>query len=199
MGPGLLDIDPTVLLPPPGSHNSLRMCLEIPFQSLPSPVRFGSGRCGSSRVGTRAFKKSYQRNCASRPGRQVASATPKRFLSRLAFVRPGSDPPASENLFGDVLQPAPLRLVRTFRLGQFFDAKVTTHFAAEVCIFRALRKLCLPEMPQSRISPWGNIVSLAEFPIYWPSAIFKWILKNVCFIKVKRYISDRLLAGGGVG
>ena len=111
------------------------MCLEIPFQSLPSPVRFGSGRCGSSRVGTRAFKKSYQRNCASRPGRQVASATPKRFLSRLAFVRPGSDPPASENLFGDVSQPAPLRLVRTFRLGQFFEAKVTTHFAAEVCIF----------------------------------------------------------------
>ena len=71
MGPGLLDIDPTVLLfspPPPGSPDSLSMCLEILFQSLPSPVRFGSGRCGSSRVGTRAFKKSYQRNCASRPG-----------------------------------------------------------------------------------------------------------------------------------
>jgi len=125
----------TFFTPPPGSHNSHRMCLEIPFQSLPSPVRFGSGWCGPSRVGTRAFKKSYQRNCASRPGRQVASATPKRFLSRLAFVRPGSDPPASKSLFGDVSQPAPLRLVRTFRLGQFLEANVTTHFAAEVCIF----------------------------------------------------------------
>ena len=81
MGARLLDIDPTVLLfspPPPGSHNSLRMCLEIPFQSLPSPVRFGSGRRGPSLVRTRAFKKSYQRNCASRPGGQVASATSKR-------------------------------------------------------------------------------------------------------------------------
>ena len=65
----------------------------------------------------------------------MASATPKRFLSGLAFVRLGSDPPASKNLFRDVSQPAPVRLVRTFRLGQFFEAKVTTHFAAEVRIF----------------------------------------------------------------
>ena len=65
----------------------------------------------------------------------MANATPKRSLSRLAFVRPGSDPPGSKNLFGDVSYARPVRLVRTFRLGQFFEAKVTTHFVAEVCTF----------------------------------------------------------------
>ena len=82
-----------------------------------------------------SFQKVLSEELRKQAGPQVASATPKRFFHRLAFVRPGSDPPASKNLFGNVSQPAPLRLVRTFRLGQFFEAKVTTHFAAEVCIF----------------------------------------------------------------
>ena len=48
----------------------------------------------------------------------------------------------------------------------FLEAKITMHFAAEVCIFCSLRKACRPGLPQRRLPSPGRQLSEADLSFY---------------------------------
>ena len=137
MGPGLLDIDPTVLLfshPPRGAKIHLECVWRFCFS--PCPALCGSARDGVVRAGSAPdLSKSLIRGIAQagRGDKWPAPLPSIPFSAGICASRVG--PPSLRKSVRRRFAARPLRLVRTFRLGQFFEAKVTTHFAAEVCIF----------------------------------------------------------------
>ena len=135
MGARLLDIDLTVLLSPPGGATIHLECVWR-FRFSPCPALCGSARDGVVRAGSAPeLSKSLIRGIAqagrATSGQRHSQALP--FSAGICASRVG--PPSLRKSVRRRFAARPLRLVRTFRLGQFFEAKVTTHFAAEVCTF----------------------------------------------------------------
>ena len=81
----------------------------------------------------------------------------------------------------------------------FLEAKITTHFAAEVCIFVSLRKACRPGLPQRRLPSPGRQLSEADLSFYRRPHKSECISRNRCFIEEKRYFSEWLLCDSAFG
>ena len=76
---------------------------------------------------------------------------------------------------------------------------MTTHFAAEVCTFSgALKSVSSVDAATSHFMPERYFVGGRVFDLLVECDIII-DLENVCFIVVKRYISEWLLSGGVFG